>query len=551
VLKAALFALPWILLCVCSGAASAQSRDRFVEALVELSTAVDGTYGDEGPRVVAAIDAMSASLAGWNQAVASAESRFAEEVRNAPPAARARMHASLGLVYLDSGRYADGIRELEASARIEQNADVEVLRALTLARLGRSADAAGPAEAAWRVKRTDPVLAVLVLQTARDVEGEAAREALELLRAQRPRLLEARAPGAPPFALISLLDDAAAPRPVLAPAAYAPGYASIVKGEYAAAVEQFRAAAAADPLVAAPAQASDAIAALRRDDADTAVRLMLEAVARAPASSETHRVLAAALQANGQAVRAVEHFERAVRLAPRDDRARLGLAGALEAAGDPARAEQALAEAVALDPRSGEAHLRLALLYQPQQLEADALKAFESAAASSPLAGAARLHVTIGRVQENQLDPDGAVAAFRRAVEIDPNDATARRELGEVLLSAGDLNGALAALLSALLIDPLDGGAWTGIAHLDAADGRHEDALAAVDRAIVLNPRLAEAHYARAQALLRLDRAAEAAAALERFRTLQAEAMEEQRRTYERTLRAIEAELEKPSGAAR
>jgi len=45
--------------------AYAQAKDAFVQGLTQLINAVDGTIGDEGPALQAAVEAMSRGLADW------------------------------------------------------------------------------------------------------------------------------------------------------------------------------------------------------------------------------------------------------------------------------------------------------------------------------------------------------------------------------------------------------------------------------------------------------------------------------------------------------
>ncbi len=517
--------------------ASAQPRERFTEALGELTSAVDGTDGDEGPRITAAIDAMAVSLSAWDEAVATVEARFARELQNASPDTQAQLHASLAVVYLDRGRLADARRELATSVRLNpKNPDVHALRSRVAAVAGTPDERVAAAAQAWQLTPSDLSLAAVLLAADPDGPGTDVRTAFAAVRGARNRLLQARAPGAPPFLALSLVDDAAASQPVLVPSLYARGYGLIQNGDYAQALVQLRLAASRDPLVADAALRVPAvltgIAALRASDTDAARRLLADSVAASPTSSTLHRLLGSALRAAGQRPEAIEHLSTAVRLAAADDRAGIALADLHLDGRDADAAERVLLELVRVQPQSGRAHFRLGVLYQTQRREAEALRAFEAAAVSAPLAGAGRLQVTIGRLRENQLDAEGAEQAFRQALRINPNDAVAHRERGDVLRAGGRADASLAEFLTTLLIDPLDADAWTAIGQADAAAGRDAEALAPLERAIELNPRQREAHYARAQALLRLGRDADGRAALEAFRRLQAEAMELERRSY-------------------
>jgi len=72
--------------------ASAQHA-AFVQALFELTGALEGTYGDEGPQVRLAIDRMSSALAQWDREIETA----AAEARTAQMDSRAQMMMTLQL----------------------------------------------------------------------------------------------------------------------------------------------------------------------------------------------------------------------------------------------------------------------------------------------------------------------------------------------------------------------------------------------------------------------------------------------------------------------
>jgi tetratricopeptide (TPR) repeat protein len=197
---------------------AAAQRATFVDALAEFRTAIEGTYGDEGPRIHATLDQMAASLANWDP----------------------------------------GGRREAALAR-------ELL---------------GPADT-----------------------------------------------------------------PVLPPALYAPGFASLARGAYDDAMKEFRVAAAADPLVADPAAGSSvmrqAAAALRRGAVSEA-HAILGGSALLDGSAEAHRILGAAYWADARDEESLEHLQTAIRQNPRDERSRIALSRVLSTAARDADAERVL-----------------------------------------------------------------------------------------------------------------------------------------------------------------------------------------------------------------
>src|SRR5262245_17220600 len=118
--------------------AHAQAKDAFVEGLAQLINVIDGTVGDEGPPLTAAVEAMTRGLAEWDARIVGVESGFRADVTTAPPPAAARMRATLGTVYLERGRIDDALTQFAAAAELDPTlAQVHLLRALAYERSNR------------------------------------------------------------------------------------------------------------------------------------------------------------------------------------------------------------------------------------------------------------------------------------------------------------------------------------------------------------------------------------------------------------------------------
>jgi tetratricopeptide (TPR) repeat protein len=114
--------------------------------------------------------------------------------------------------------------------------------------------------------------------------------------------------------------------------------------------------------------------------------------------------------------------------------------------------------------------------------------------AAAPAASTAADWVRQGEALEAR-DRGGAEAAYRRAVELDPNATAAYLNLGALLCEDGRADEALALYdqaLRALAHEPL-----IHFNHAIALEdrGRQREALAAYERALALQPTLADAHY--------------------------------------------------------
>lgn len=238
-----------------------------------------------------------------------------------------------------------------------------------------------------------------------------------------------------------------------------------------------------------------------------------------------HHNLGSAFLAAGEADSAVAHFERA-RLLGSDNRETVeGLARALRQGERLAAAAQLLSrslrrwpddaellallgatqaalghdgEALAAYRRAGlseaDARLRLGEGAQVRDDWARAMAQYKAGLEAAP--ADARLHDALGTARYALNDRDGALAAYRRAAELDPTFASAFRHIGLVYLRHHRVTEALAALERAR---DLEGGAagptWELLARAYADAGRPREAIAAYGRALELEPGRAEVYH--------------------------------------------------------
>ena len=216
-----------------SPAIAAAQQQVFVEGLSQLTAAVAGTYGDEGVRIVAALDKMASGLGKWDRAIQALETRLASEVPTAPPQLAVQLRVTLAGMYLERSRLGDALRELDATIALEpRRADLHVLRGFVLDASGRSADADRAFRAGWGLDTDDPIKAYYAFRRNATVDAAPAAGAREALAAAYRRLpREKPRAKAAPFIAIGAFRDLAADEPVLPPAAYAQGFARIARGE--------------------------------------------------------------------------------------------------------------------------------------------------------------------------------------------------------------------------------------------------------------------------------------------------------------------------------
>lgn len=534
-----------VLFCVCllsPSHAHAQAKDAFVEALTRLINVVDGTFGDEGPALTAAVDAMARGLAEWDARVAQVESGFRADVASAAPAAAARMRATLGTVYLERGRFDDALAQFTAAAELDPSlVPVHVLRGVTYERVNRPAEAASAYRAAWQAGPEQATTAYLVLRS--DPSISAARQSLWTAVRRRA---ESASPGPEGFPVADLLDDASVTAPLFAPAAYAPGFALIREGKYDQAVAKLKDAAIADPLVMDQAlqsdQAKQGIAAFRKGDLRAATASLDAASKRHPQSAEVRRIHGLVLAATKMHDASLASLREASRLNPRDERSRIAIADVLVASGKPDAARDSLRQTIRDIPESGEAQWQLGRVEQALG-DADAVKSFERAAARPVVAGLARLYAIVGQAYHAQFDVDAAARAYRQRVQIAPNDRDAHFELAEVYRAQDKLDEALVEYLAAALLDPVNAKTLGMIGQVEAAAGRDEQAVVMLRRAVAIDGGLLEARYALSRALLRLGRTAESQQELRAYEAAQAKAIDEQRRQFRDNQQKIDEAL--------
>jgi tetratricopeptide (TPR) repeat protein len=520
----------------------------FVQALTDLSVAINGTYGDEGAHVPAAIDRMAAALSRWDQEIEAA----ATQARQSASAALVEVRLSLARMMAARGRLSDALAELDAVARLDpRRPDALILRGLILRSSGKAGEALEAFRTARSIEPSNPVLAYYLFHHA-SLSGNTreAREAGHALAAIYPTLLKDPPKRSEPFTRIALLHSAAGGPPLIPLAAYEGAFRRVARHEYEDAIAEFRRAAASDPLVSAAATRSEpagrAIAALRQGRIGEALTLLAQSTATGDAS-ELHRLRGLVYWSASEDEKSIAELSESIRRSPRNERARLALSRVLSRAGSDADAVRSLQDTLQVLPESALAHWWLSSTYETLNRFADARQEATQAAAAA-VAGESQLYGSIGRLATGAADFAGAIDAYAHAVDVNPNDVVLHKLLAGALMRQDRPDEALAEFVAVLLIDPRDGDALVGIGQVHLSAGRAAEAADTFRRATDMSPGNSEARYALASALAQLGRTDEATQHFARVEQEQQRALADRRRALSHDVLKEEAALRASEG---
>ena len=261
------------------------------------------------------------------------------------------------------------------------------------------------------------------------------------------------------------------------------------------------------------------IAADRNEEAVAASRIAVE---QRPDSADAHTNLGLALMNLEQYEAAADALRQALDLAPRHKSALQNSAELLRKQG---RYEEAVRAYQAVIERDGGYELAFAglgdTLLQLRRYE-EAVEALSKAVEIQPRAPlAVELHVLMGRAERELGRPDAAEGHFRRAMELNPDHATAllalagvldaqqrRAEADELLRRVRELRGDDAAVLQ-------------NVAEALRKQERYDEALAIYREVLELDPGYALAYAGMGDALFRLERYEEALGALQQALSVQ------------------------------
>jgi tetratricopeptide (TPR) repeat protein len=187
---------------------------------------------------------------------------------------------------------------------------------------------------------------------------------------------------------------------------------------------------------------------------------------------------------------ALKEYEIIARLQPDDLETRLLLGQLYGLNHDSAKAEAEFKEAQRIDGTSEEVVLNMARLYTEQgqmQRAADTLTAVPVDDRS------ARMEFALAGIYDTLKKPKDAAAAYQRSLDLDPDNADAKRGLANALIVDGKIHAAGKVYNELVQTDPQDAQSLIRAADIQRREGHYEEALATLKKAEAIvtdNPEL-------------------------------------------------------------
>ena len=215
-----------------------------------------------------------------------------------------------------------------------------------------------------------------------------------------------------------------------------------------------------------------------------------------PNDAEGFHLLGTAYTGMSQLSKAVEALKRAIRLKPGDYEIYYDLGSALAKTGKTGEAIEQLDAAEKINPAFADAHYQLALQLRKQ---GDVPRSKQEMQIFQKLKNTENEETTAGNLNNegNRLLEEGkareAAEAYRKAVQLDPNNAQWQYNLSLALARLGDREGQIKALQRALQIDPNVATTHNDLGLAYLSEGKINEAEREFRAALEIDPKSAEA----------------------------------------------------------
>ena len=233
-----------------------------------------------------------------------------------------------------------------------------------------------------------------------------------------------------------------------------------------------------------------------------AVTAAQDQVAKNPDDVEAHSLLGKVYlrslgdmqtQQSGQMLQlAIAEYEKLAQLKPDDVETHLLLGQLYGLNHDSAKAEAQFKLAQGIDANSEEVALNMARLYSEQ---GDPKRAAEVLNAIPVDDRSPRIEFALGASYEQLKQNKDAIAAYHRALDLEPDNLDTERGLANALLADGQLDEALKVLTGIVAAEPQDAQSQVHISEIQRRQGHYDDALKTLEKAKPLAPDSLELTY--------------------------------------------------------
>jgi tetratricopeptide (TPR) repeat protein len=233
-----------------------------------------------------------------------------------------------------------------------------------------------------------------------------------------------------------------------------------------------------------------------------AVQAAQDQVAKNPDDIESHTLLGKVylrslgdMQSpqSGQMLQlAITEYEKLAQLKPDDVETHLLLGQLYGLNHDSAKAEAQFKAAQAIDANSEEVALNMARLYSE---EGDPKRAADVLNAIPVDDRSPRIEFALGASYEQLKKNKDAIAAYHRALDLEPDNLDTERGLANALLADGQLDEALKVLNGIVAAEPQDAQSQVHISEIERRQGHYDEALKTLEKAKPLAPDSLELTY--------------------------------------------------------
>jgi tetratricopeptide (TPR) repeat protein len=189
---------------------------------------------------------------------------------------------------------------------------------------------------------------------------------------------------------------------------------------------------------------------------------------------------------------AIAEYEKIISLEPRDVEDRMVLGQLYTVKHQTQKAEEQFKTAQSIEPDSEDVVLNLARLYAENGDLDRSTKIIEAVPESDRTS---KMEFALGASYDQMKRTKDAIAAYQRALDIEPGDVRSMAALAQALLNDDQLDAAMKQYRQLSDADPDDVGALIHIGEIQRRQGKYEDALATIRKAAKKEPDNLEAGY--------------------------------------------------------